>query len=36
MKKDYEQNIAPALINQFRSINNSYINNIKNQISSLK
>lgn len=36
MKLDYEHIIAPALINQINSINNSYVNNIKDQISRFK
>lgn len=36
MKLDYEHIIAPALINQINSINNSYVNNIKEQISRFK
>lgn len=36
MKKDYEEIIAPALIDQINSINNSYINNIREKISSFK
>lgn len=33
MKLDYEHVIAPALIHQINSINNSYVNNIKEKIS---
>lgn len=36
MKNDYENIIAPALINQINSLNNSYINDIKRQITELK
>ncbi len=36
MKEDYEQVIAPALIDQLNSFNNSYINSIREQIALFK
>jgi hypothetical protein len=36
MKNDYENIIAPSLINQINALNNSYINNIREQISRFK
>jgi adiponectin receptor len=36
MKNDYEQIIAPTLFNQISSLNNSYINNIREQIARFK
>lgn len=36
IKNDYEQIIAPALINQLNAFNNSYIETIKSQIMAIK
>lgn len=36
MKNDYEHIIAPALIDQINSLNNSYINSIKEKIALFK
>ncbi len=36
MKQDYENIIAPALISQINAINNSYVNNIKEQFTLFK
>lgn len=36
MKNDYENIIAPALINQINLLNNSYVNEIKAQMAALK
>ncbi len=36
MKNDYEKIIAPSLINQLNSFNNTYINTIRDQFNKLK